>query len=417
MSLSRIEKIILLLGIVIRLVLAPITFHSDIWANTIVGYFFTYDGTLNIYDHLRNLPVNHPLFSGFGVTDLFVYLPLAYFTFGILMKILQPFQNKELMEMAMGSPGEALNQSSLFLHSFLAKFPYLIFDLGIAFILRALFSDPKKKRIAFTLWMFNPVVIYGTFMMGQTSDIPQVFFIALAVFLAIKKRDYLSLGSLGLAASYKIFPLFLIPVAAFTLAKDFKKRLKLLLIGFGAFLVVVLPFLFSSAFREIVFGSAASQKIFFMKLPLTGAESIYIFVFIYALIFLYTSYGNFTRNSLWLPFLLVFLTFFSVSHYHPQWFVWITPFLVILLVVKKGYTWLVSSLFALYVLLIFFFESSLTWGLFGPLNHALYSAPSLSEILPKFIDVAMLKSIIRSVFAGIAAYLALKLIREKNYDT
>lgn len=416
MGLSRTEKIFLAIGILIRLALAPITFHSDIWAITIVGYFFTYDGVINIYDHLRNLPQTHPLFSGFGVTDIFIYLPLAYFTFGILMKVLQPFQNKELIEMAMGSPGEALTQSSIFLHSFLAKFPYLIFDLGIAFLLRSLFSDPRKKRVAFILWMLNPVVIYSTFMQGMTSDIPQVFFIVLALFLASKNKSVLFMISLGLAASYKIFPIFLIPIAAFTLGKNLRTRLKLLAFGLGTFLLVLLPFLLSPAFREIVFGSAASQKLFFMKLPLTGAESVYVFIFIYTLIVLLTFSERFSKRSLWVPFLLVFLTFFSVSHYHPQWFLWITPFLVILLVTKKGYNWFVASLFTLYVILIFFFESSLTWGLFGPLNHSLYGSPSLSEMLPKFVDTAMIKSIARSLFAAIAAYLAVKLLKDKNYD-
>lgn len=420
MVLSRIEKIILALGIFIRLVLAPITFHSDVWANTIVGYFFTYEGVFNIYEYLKSLPENHPLFSGFGVTDIFIYLPLSYFTFGILMKVFQPFQNRNLIEMAMDEPGQASQSSSIFMHSFLAKFPYLIFDLGIAFLLRSLFSDPKKKKLVFVLWMLNPVVIYATFMQGQTSDIPQVFFIVLALVLAYKNRNSLSLASLGIAASFKMFPLFLIPIAAFILGRKTFDKFKLLTIGLGTFLLTILPFLSSSAFREIVLGSAASQKLFFMKLPLTGAESIYIFIFIYALILVYAWFGppagGFTRNSLWVAFLFVFLAFFSVSHYHPQWFLWLTPFLAILLVLKHKFTPLVVMLFSLYMFLLFFFESSLTWGLFGPINHALYSAPSLTDVLPKFVDVNMVKSIARSLFAGVAFYLALRLLREKSNE-
>lgn len=413
MVLSGFEKIILVLGVVIRLVLAPITFHSDVWANTIIGYFFTYEGVFNIYEYLRNLPADHPLFSGFGVNDIFVYLPLSYFTFGILMKVFQPLQNKELIETAMADPGNASVSSSIFTHSFLAKFPYLIFDLGIAFLLRSLFSDPKKKKLVFILWMLNPVAIYATFMQGQTSDIPQVFFIVLALVLAYKNRNSLSLAALGIAASFKMFPLFLIPIAGFILGRKSLDKFKFLTVGLVTFLLTILPFLPSGAFREIVFGSAASQKLFFMKLPLTGAEGIYIFIFIYALILVYAWFGNFAKNSLWVAFLFVFLAFFSVSHYHPQWFLWLTPFLALLLVLKNKLTPLVIMLFSLYVFLLFFFESSLTWGLFGPINHALYSAPSLIDVLPKFIDVNMVKSIARSLFAGVAFYLALRMIKEK----
>lgn len=416
MGLSGFEKIILVLGIIIRLALAPITLHSDVWANTIIGYFFNYEGVFNVYEYLRNLPQNHPLFSGFGVTDIFVYMPLAYFTFGILMKVFQPFQNKELIEQAMADPGQASQSSSIFLHSFLAKFPYLIFDLGIAFLLRSLFDSPGKKKLAFVLWMLNPVAIYVTFMQGQTSDIPQVFFIVLALVLAYQNRNSLSLASLGLAASFKMFPLFLIPVAAFVLGKRMTDRVKFLIIGFGTFLLTILPFLSSGAFREIVFGSAASQKIFFMKLPLTGAESIYIFIFIYSLILLYAWFGNFAKKSLWVAFLFVFLAFFSISHYHPQWFLWLTPFLVILLVLKRQFTSLVVMLLSIYIFLVFFFESSLTWGLFGPINYALYNAPSLSEVLPPIVDVNMVKSVARSFFAAISLYLAVKLLREKSNE-
>lgn len=416
MGLSRVEKISLVLGILIRLLVMPITFHSDVWANTIVGYFFTFEGVFNIYEHLRNLPAAHPLFSGFGVNDIFIYLPLTYFTFGILMKIFEPFQNRSLIELAMSEPGQASQSNSIFLHSFLAKFPYLIFDLGIAFLLRALFSDSRKKKFAFALWMLNPVAIYVTFMQGQTSDIGQVFFIVLALVLAYKNKNSFSLASLGLAASYKMFGLFLIPIAAFVLGKKLPERIKFLTLGFGVFLLTVLPFLGSPAFREIVFGSAASQKLFFMKLPLTGAESIYIFIFIYALILLYAWFGNFTKNALWLSFLFVFLAFFSVSHYHPQWFLWITPFFIILLALKQKFTSLVFMLFSLYVFLVFFFEASLTWGLFGPINHTLYSAPSLTDVLPKFIDVNMVKSIARSLFAGASFYLAVRLLREKSNE-
>lgn len=418
MSLSKFEKISLVAGLIIRLILMPITLHSDLWANTIAGYFWASKGVFNIYDYLANLPLTHPLVNGFGVNDLFIYSPLAYFTFGIMMKIFQPFLNSGLIELAMSNPGAASQSASIFLHSFLIKFPYLIFDLGIAFLLRSFFTSPWHKRLVFLLWLFNPVSIYVTFMMGQTSDIPQTFLVVLALILAFKGRNSLSLGSLGLAAGYKMFPLFFIPIAAFILEKNMGGRIKLLVVGLGVYFLTILPFLATPAFRSAVLSSSASQKLLFMKLPLTGAEGIYVFIFLYALILLASWFGFFARKALWLPLLLVALTFLSVSHYHPQWFLWVTPFLALLLVSQPAavYKQLVVMLFCIYVLLVFFFESSLTWGLFGPVNHALFSAPSLTEILPKAVDVNMIKSLLRSLFAAVALYLSVKLLREKSYE-
>lgn len=418
MNLSKLEKISLAVGLMIRLILMPITLHSDLWANTIVGYFFALKGVFNIYDYLANLPVAHPLVGGFGVNDLFIYSPLAYFTFGIMMKIFQPFLNAGLIELAMSNPGAASQSAGIFLHSFLIKLPYLIFDLGIAFLLRSFFTSPQKKRLVFLLWLFNPVSIYVTFMMGQTSDIPQTFLVVLALILAFKGRNSLSLGSLGLAAGYKMFPLFFIPIAAFILEKNVWGRVKLLVVGLGVYFLTILPFITTPAFRGAVLSSSASQKLLFMKLSLTAAEGIYIFIFLYALILLASWFGFFARKALWMPLLLVNLAFLSVSHYHPQWFLWLTPFLAILLTSQSSsmYRQLTAMLFGIYVLLVFFFESSLTWGLFGPVNHALFNAPSLTEILPKAVDVNMIKSLLRSLFVATALYLSIKLLREKSYE-
>ena len=56
----------LLIGILIRLILMPITLHPDLWVFSSSGYLLAYEGKLNVYEHLVNLPSNHPLVSIVG---------------------------------------------------------------------------------------------------------------------------------------------------------------------------------------------------------------------------------------------------------------------------------------------------------------------------------------------------------------
>jgi len=64
---------------------------------------------------------------------------------------------------------------------FLLKSWYLIFDLGIAFLLLRLIVDNQKRLLAFKLWMTNPVVILVCYMHGQYDIVP-TFFVALSLY-------------------------------------------------------------------------------------------------------------------------------------------------------------------------------------------------------------------------------------------
>ena len=54
----------------------------------------------------------------------------------------------------------------------LLKLPYFFFDIAIAYLLMGIFKEEKTKKWAFALWMFNPVNLYATYMVGQFDIIP-----------------------------------------------------------------------------------------------------------------------------------------------------------------------------------------------------------------------------------------------------
>ena len=164
----------------------------------------------------------------------------------------------------------------------------------------------------------------------------------------------------------------------------------------------ILPFLGSVNFRQTVLLSNQSQKMLFAKMPVSGAEYLSVFVVLY--IFL-VGISFLKKIELWKWFLAVLLLFFSVTHYHPQWFLWLSPFLVFFWVDYPRFRIFPVSLFFCWFLILLLFEPSLSVSLFAPISYSLNEVMPLSDFLSRYYDVFQLKSIIRSIFAGVSLFI------------
>jgi Gpi18-like mannosyltransferase len=399
----------LILGIVIRVILMPITSHPDLWGHSFTAYFFAYKGELNIYQFLLNLPPDYPLVKNIGISDIFIYPPLTYFTLGIFKWLVKPFVDPNFLPWLMENMGNIYSRKDLFSVLFFYKLPYLFVDLGIAFLLSSLFSDEKKKKLAFILWILNPVTLYATFMIGQL-DILAVFFTVLSVYFARKNKYTWSLISLGIGGSYKMYPLLFIIPAAFLFAAKFKDRIKNIAVGFLPFVLTVAPYLGSSAFRTMVLFQPKSQKMLYMNWPVSGAEGLYPFILGVTIIYLIAYYSA-NKEKLVNYFLSILLLIFLLTHYHPQWFVWLTPFLVIKMVEEKNKIINVVILLACWFVIMLLFEPSLSVGLFGPVWPAIRGFGGYADILSKYTDIFRFKSMVRSVFAGVSLYWIFDMLR------
>jgi len=401
-----------LFGLIIRIILMPITLHPDLWGHSFTAYFFAQKGVFNVYEHLVNLPSSHPLVANFGVSDIFIYPPLTYFTLGIFRLLVSPFTDSSFIPWLWSNLGSVHEYSGLYWHLFLFKLPYLFFDMAAAFLISSLFDNPQAKSRAFALWMFNPLTLYATFMMGQLDILP-TFFVILSLYFAKKEKPYGAVLSLGVGGAYKMYPLLLLPLVSFVLVQNFWPRLRLMIVGLIPFVLTVLPFLSSSAFRSMVLFSPKNQKMLFMGFHVTAAEVIYPFIFLMSLLY-FLAYYKRNKVSIYGLFMAALLLIFSVSHFHPQWFLWASPLLIWFLVKNDFYMWeLVAILLVSWLILTFLFEPSLSYGLFNPLFPALDSASSLEVTLSKFTDVFMFKSIIRSIFAASAIYISTKALYDK----
>jgi len=266
----------LVVGLLIRFILMPITLHPDLWGHSFAAYFFSYKGVVNIYDHLLNLPLDHPLVKNFGVGDMFIYPPLTYFTLGLFRLLVKPFTDYNFIPWLMQNLGTVHTYRGLYWHLLLFKLPYVFVDIAAAFVLKDLFKTLKAKKLVFFLWIFNPLSLYATFMMGQLDLIP-TFFTILALYFASKKRYAWSLFSLGIGGSYKMYPLLLIIPTALVFSDNFKQRIKYILLGFLPFIATIAPYIGSAAFRQMVLFTPKSQKMLYMGLPVSGAEVVFPF--------------------------------------------------------------------------------------------------------------------------------------------
>lgn len=402
--------IILIIGVATRMFLAAVSFHPDIQAFAFAGYTVSQGKILDLYDFLPNLPPDDPILKSYPVY-LFNYPPAIYFFHGVFYSIFQNFVSADFLQVFLFDLPNTFGNWQLYLHLLFLKLPFLLPDLGSAFLLMSLLNSLRNRLLIFSLWMFNPINLYATYLMGQFDIIP-TFFIILSLYFIFKNTRVVFISapvlaaiSLGLGTAFKIYPLFLaIPLASVT--ESWRERIKIIVLGPLVYLLTISPFLPSSGFRSSALLANQSLKSFYAQIPISGGESILLFLA--ALIFVYLLFLSVKIGPalLWQRYFIILLLFFIFTHTHPQWFLWLIPFFIFDLIQSNFKHWPVISLaVASFTGLLFFFDPSLTLGLFAPLAPSLYNTQSIWQILHLNPDVNMFRSLLQTVFVGSALYL------------
>lgn len=387
-------------------------YHPDIHAIDFGAWLISQKGmVLSFYDYLSSLTALDPLLKMYPA-DLFIYPPLAYLVPGFFMFLLSPFYDFSFHSLFLIDTAASFGKIELFKHLFLLKTPYLLFDFLTAYLFYLIFKGEKGKK-AFKFWIFNPLALYATFAMGQV-DVFAVLAITAAVYFGLNKKNILAVFMLGLGGAFKLTPLLLLPFFVLILEKSFFKRTKLLFLGGLPYALVVLPYmLFSPMYRQSAFLAGQTDKMFYMSLPVSGAEGISIFAFGYFLLLFLSAKNSLKLDYLWKTGLGLFLLFFSTTHYHPQWFLWLTPFLLWLLVdFGKKYLFEIVVLFLCFLAILVFFEPSLHLGLFSPILPKLKDLKPITSLV--FIEINLFKTIIRSLFAALSVFLFFSLLLSDN---
>ncbi|PIQ70512.1 hypothetical protein COS55_00200 [Candidatus Shapirobacteria bacterium CG03_land_8_20_14_0_80_40_19] len=396
---------IFLAAFFLRVFLAPLFFHPDTKTNYYNSHFLSL-GVVNIYEFLAKNP--DKAFLG-----EFSYPPLTYFFYGLLYYPLKVVLGPDFLNwLAMGN--DAVAVPNIFRYLFFMKVPLFFFEFFVGFLITKILKDEKEIKRALLFWFFNPANIYAITFMGQFDIIP-TFLSVLALYLVVNKRKaILGAIALGLGGALKTYPLLLLPFLSVISTKGIWKQFKVFILGLFPYLLFVLPFLKSVSFRQSSFVSGLSQRLFILNLSIGFEEQILLVIFSLVLLFLIADWKKEVGESLSGYFLAVPLIVLAGSHFHPQWLIWITPFLA--LSVGKCKKLLLPSAILLTGWLgtvVLFNDKFLTWGLFSPFDPGIFFLPPLRDLIADFFSPVLLQSLFHTLFAACAIWISILVITGK----
>lgn len=320
------------------------------------------------------------------------------------------------------------------------KLPLLLSDLATGLliykIVKEISDDPKAPRIAFTLWILNPLSTILIEMDG-TIDIVSTCFTVLSVYAFLKRRVLISGAVLAVAAIARFWPLTVIPIYLVVLLRRGERRLRgmgKLMLGFSSIMALaVCPFVAWRGFSFIeelwlmpskgqsvpeftwFFGHLASTS----SIPLAATSTIAVAYVIH--LFLIRSLWRLRDASILDGVEIPLLLFLAFSHWNRYYSIWVLPFLTVDYAVNrdKAGRRIYGILLAVYFICIMiyagrwifngaFFLAPLTpqiaW--FKEAFSRAWMAISNSKTITSTPEERILENLARSIMAGISIIIA-----------
>lgn len=377
---------ILIVGIVIRLILMPITAHP-------FDVFVWYNNSMSL---LKNGPLTLQAFPPLWYHYMMV--PIAY-SYGWLSTVFSS------VAIPMSSLPNALNYYPNFgiqfvpglLFNSIVKIPFLISDIAITFLLykivRQLTTNKGLAQKAALLWFLNPFVIWISAGWGMWDTLPALCSLA-AFYLMLTKRIPWSAVFISLGVALKLYPaLFLVPLGIFlfkssSASEKWLNCLKFYLVFAAVALFLFLPYLgMMSSFFTGYFAPTPAQSgvltnpvdnplgfgLIYWSLYglnrlihfpinsefITFATLAPLVIVAASLIFVYyrTAKRSFLKPAydlafaMLLPVVALFLSYRVICE---QWFVWAIPLLILVYIfghMNSSLYWGVSIIGLVYVFL------------------------------------------------------------------
>lgn len=393
-------KQIVIWALIVRLLIAPFLFHPDIKDINLRVSFLHTKRIFNIYDYLQRNPI-----TKVNAPD-FVYPPLTYFLLGSYQKIISPILGSDFQKWLFDFSGRSFENSKLYYYLLLLKLPYFFFDLLVVFILLKVVPPEQKKKAVF-FWLFNPINLYAIYGIGQFDIIPSAL-----VFSSwyLWKKHRISYASIlfGLACALKTYPLLFLPFILFTEEK-FLSRIKFLVISSTIYLLTIAPYLNSINFQQNVLFSGLTQRVLEQKINILSANIPIFIIFYLFLIFLKL---KFRGTSIWVFITMTLLLVFSLIKVHPQWMIWVMPFITLAYGLKK-INIAIFLLFSIsyFISMVTIDDKYLTSAIFAPISSIFMDIPSISQTLT-LTKINLIQNINRTLFAIISFIISYRIIQE-----
>ncbi len=399
---------IFLLGLLIRFAVMPFTGHYDIRGINFAVYNLPFKGITNVYDVAATGPIDYLVNVNFG-RDYFIYPPLNYFTLGSFMTILKPLYGQEFANWIEGYGNDTLSvvtHPHVWRYLFLMKLPYLFFDIMIRYVLTRLFSTDKDKERVMKYWWLNPIVIFLPYIWGQFDIIPASIMLA-GIYFGTKGHGYQSALLLGLAASFKNYPLILLPFIAIIFGKNIWHMIKLMVVGMLPFIVTTMPYWSHEFFRKTVLFSWQSQKMMDFMWAIGGSDGVYPFFIGYFLIIMWSLYKLRGRaDQIFTPMVMTLTWYYATTNFHQQWFMWVLPYLVILAVRDPKLRLICLGVVGLFFLRLVEIQANVTTELLVWLAPAFDDLPKSRYLVGLAYDIHKFRNIVNSMFIALSFFVS-----------
>ncbi len=383
-------KKLLIWAIVLRLLVAGLLFHPDIKTYNFQSSFLK-KGVFNIYSYLIENKKTLPF------KEEFAYFPLTYLVIGGYQWVASPILGSGFDSwLANASSSSVVKDPNIFKYLIVLKFPYLIADIGIAFLLKKYFDDKEKGKKAFTLWLFNPFTILLIYVFSNV----EVFAVILTLIatLLVKKEKLLQASvMLGLAAGFKLYPVLFIPFL-FLKAKGMQEKISVILAPIFILGLMTAPF-WSQAFVQSALISGWTTRV-----------ANPVFTILAAVLFFYAWIIE-KKIKLFDYWFILLLLIFSFTHFHVSWLLWVAPFIVVLVCKKPALSVFFFVLAVItFIIPMLYDDKSMTISLFRIYSTWFDLLPTPFVVLQRFYDPVKLQTIAQSTLAGGSLVLAYKLL-------
>ncbi len=382
----------------------PFTGHWDIRGINFAIYNLPFKGITNVYQVVQHDPVDYIVNVNFG-RDYFIYPPLTYFTLGTFMTLLKPLYGSDFVNWINGYGSDVLSvitHHSVWRYLFLMKIPYLFFDILILVYFLKIFPRQVDQSRVLKYWWLNPIVIYLPYIWGQFDIIPTSITLIALYFLA--RRPTAGAFLLGLAASYKNYPLMLLPLVILARAKNIRQGLTMLTAGILPFILTCLPFVRDSFFRDTVLFSWQSQKMLDFMWGIGGDIGVYPFVIGYSLIAFWSYYYARKTQDVVGPITLSLLWYYATTNFHQQWFLWVLPFLVYQSVKSVSFRPMLMWVVLLFFLRLISLQGNVTTELFVWIAPAIDDLPKSRYLVGLIYDIHKTRNIVSSFYIATALW-------------
>ncbi len=393
--------VIILIGLILRLIVAGFTYHPDLRSQAMASYFY-FQGNPNPYKASQQL-------SSRFVLDK---LPMSYFIDLPFHAVGRIFIDPKVERAYFLNTSLYFGTPLFWLYLIYAKLPFIAFDIFLGIGLTLFVKLDYQKKVL-TLWLFNPVAIWVSSAVGQI-DVFATFSMVLALLFVKKQNLNLAALSLGFGGAVKFAPFLLFPLLL-GLAKNWTQRFYLTILAIFPYILTAILYLPSQEFRQSALLAPQIDKVLYSVIPLSGGESVFIGpLLILVTYFIYLAKKR-TLNDFVVYSLAVLSISLSFTHFHIQWFLWVVPFMILLFVNRfNGSNKLaVYGLIISLLMMLFMFDASLQVKLFAPLFPQLDKANGLAEILSND-QVTFVRSVAATIFMAASGFLIWHLFKTQD---